>query len=123
MIGDEADLARSRTRRVDQQMRLDRVAILIREGPAQSAAAFILADDTDEDAARAERGNAARDVAGAAQQLLLTHRRDHQRRRLRRHPRHLAIDEMVEHEIADAQDGDLAEFRQLLVDGMHGDYR
>ena len=123
MLRNEAHLARGRPRRIDQQMGLDRVAIVVGERARQRAAALVLADDADEDAAGAERGDAARDIAGAAEQLLLARDRDHQRRRFRRDPRHLAIDEMVEHQVADAQHRRLAEFRQLLVDRMHDDAR
>ena len=68
-------------------------------------AGLVLADQADEDAARAERGDVARDVAGAADIGLAALHRDHRRRRFRRNPRHLAIDEFVEHEVADAEHG------------------
>ena len=69
----------------------------------QRRAGVVLADQPDEDAARAERGDVARDVAGAADIGLAALDRDHRRGRFRRNPRHLAIDEFVEHEIADAE--------------------
>jgi hypothetical protein len=64
MLGDETDLARGRTRRIDNEMGLDQG--LGGKRPHQGAAGFILADDADENAARSEAGNVARDVARAA---------------------------------------------------------
>ena len=71
----------------------------------QLRARLVLADQADEDAARAERGDVARDIAGAADIGLAALDRDDRRRRFRRNPRHLAIDEFVEHEVADAEHG------------------
>ena len=50
-------------------------------------------------------GDIARDVAGAADIGLAALHGDHRRRRFRRNPRHLAIDEFVQHEVADAEHG------------------
>ena len=57
----------------------------------------------DEDAVRAERGDAARDIAGAADNGLAALDRDDRRRRFRRNPRDVAVDEIVEHQVADAE--------------------
>ena len=69
----------------------------------QFRARLVLADQSCEDAARAERGDVARDVAGAADIGLAALHGDDRRRRFRRNPGHLAVDEFVEHEIADAE--------------------
>ena len=64
VIRDEAHLARGRARRIDHQRGLDqRIGLQPRDHVARR---FVVADDADEDAARAERGDVARDVAGAA---------------------------------------------------------
>ncbi len=65
----------------------------------------VLADQAYEDTARAERGDVARHIAGAADIGLAALHGNDRRRRFRRNPRHLAIDEFVEHEIADAEHG------------------
>ena len=55
--------------------------------------------------ARAERDQVARHVAGAADHQVGALDRDHRGRRLRRDARDVAIDELVEHQIADAEHG------------------
>ena len=59
----------------------------------------VVTDKTDEDAARTERRDVARDIAGAADHRLGAIDGDHRRRRLRRDARHIAIDEVVEHDV------------------------
>ena len=103
MLGDEAHLARRRPRRIANQHAFD--PAFLRQRRLELRARLVLADQADEDAARAERGDVARDVAGAADIGLAALDGDDRRRRFRRNPRHLAIDELVEHEIADAQHG------------------
>ena len=71
----------------------------------QLRAGVVLADQADEDAARAERGDVARDIAGAADIGFAALHGNDRRGRFRRNPRHLAIDEFVEHEVADAEHG------------------
>ena len=71
----------------------------------QRQAGVVVADEADENAARAERGDIARDVAGAADLTFAVPDREHRRRRLGRNARDLAVDEIVEHEIADAEHG------------------
>ena len=58
----------------------------------------------DKDAPRAERGDIARHVAGAADTDDVVADREHGRRRLRRDARNVAVNEIVEHDIADAED-------------------
>ena len=64
VLGDEADLARGQARAVDDQMRFDQRLGAQRGG--ERAAGVVVADHADEDAARAERGDVARHIAGAA---------------------------------------------------------
>ena len=122
MLGHEPHLAAGRAGRIDHEMRLDR--------PAEAGdrfcdqfRRFVRPDHADEQAARAEAGEIARDVAGAADHLLLAPHSEDRHRRLRRHPRHLAIDEVVEHEVADAQDGAVREVFQRGLVVEHQRYR
>ncbi len=117
MLGDEANLARGRAARVDHQMRLD--LPLDSQRPHQAGARFILADHADEDAARPERGQVARHIAATADDKLAARHRQHRRRRLRRDAGDLAIDEIIEHQVADAQNGSLVQPHDLLIDGVH----
>ena len=103
MLGDEAHLARGRPRRIVDQQALD--PGLLRQRNRELHTHFVLADQADEDAARAKRSDIARHIAGAADIGLAAPGRDNRRRRFRRNPRHLAIDELVQHEIADAEHG------------------
>ena len=103
MLGDEAHLAGRRPRGVANQHAFD--PAFLRQRLLKLRAGLVLADQPDKDAASAERGDIARDVAGAADIGLAALGRDDRRRRLRRNPRHLAIDELVQHEIADAEHG------------------
>ena len=101
LAGDEADLARRRPRAVDHQAGLD--VGLGGERRAHGARAVVVADHADEQTTRAERGDVARDVAGAADHRLLARHRNHRRWRLGRDARDVAVDELVEHEVADAK--------------------
>src|ERR1700676_1976492 len=103
MLGDEAHLSRRRPSGIANQYAFD--SVLLRKLGSQLLARLVLADQADEDAARAERGDVARDIAGAADIALAALHGNDRRRRLRRDPRHLAVDEFVEHEIADAEYG------------------
>ena len=103
MLRDEAHLARGWPRVVDHQLGCDRLKLA--ELIGQYATGLVVADQTDEDAVRPERGDVARDVAGAADLHLAPAHGEHRRRRLRRNARHVAIDEIVEHDVADAEHG------------------
>ena len=59
----------------------------------------------DENALRPERGDVARDVASAADLDRVVRHLQNRRRRLRRNPRDFAVDEIVEHDVADAKNG------------------
>ncbi len=101
MLGDKTHFSRRRPRGIAHQHALD--SAFLQERLFQFCARIILADQPDKNAAGAERRNIARDVAGAADIGLAALSGDDRRGRLRRNPRHLAIDEFVEHEVADAE--------------------
>src|SRR5277367_1245767 len=104
MLGDEAHLARGMASGFDDEMRLDR-AIEPGEGLAQRPARFILTDQADEDATPPERHDVAGDIAGTADFDFAARYREHRRRRLRRNTRDFAIDKIIQHEVADAENG------------------
>src|SRR6202034_330102 len=67
-------------------------------------AGVVIADDADENTPGPERGDVARDIAGATDLgRVVTNRKD-RRRRFGRDARDLSIDEIVEHDVADAED-------------------
>jgi hypothetical protein len=98
-----AQLACRRPRAIEDQAR-GNPAVAAAEPRTQGLADRIVADDANEKAARAEACNVAGDVAGAADDDVLARDIDHRRRRLRRNAGYLAIDEIVQHQIADAED-------------------
>ena len=65
----------------------------------------VVSDQAYKNATRAQRGDIARNVPGAADIGFISLDGQHRRRCLRRDPRDFAIDEFIEHEVADAQDG------------------
>ena len=118
MLGDEAHLARGLPLRVGHQMKFD--PRLGGERLGQGNAGIVVADHADENTARAERDQIARHVAGAADHHFAALDGDDHGRRLGRHARDLAIDEFVQHQIADAEHGLVGERGQLLVEIEHG---
>ncbi len=121
MLGDEANLARGRTRRIDDKMRLDQR--LGGERAHQRAARVILTDDTEENAARAERRNVARHVAGATDGEIVAGHCQNRSWRLGRDARNLAVDEVVEHQISDADDGLFGNELERVFEIEHGTNR
>ena len=117
MLRHEANLARGLPRRIDHQVEFDQR--MGAERLAQRAAGLVVADHADENAARAERDQIARHIAGAADHHFGALDRDHRRRRFRRNARHLAIDKFVEHQIADAEHGLPGEIREMFVEIEH----
>lgn len=103
MLRDVSRLARRRPIRIDDQQLLD--LLLSRELCPQDPAGDVLADEADEDALGTERGDVARDVARTADVHLAPPDRKHGCGSLGRHAGHLAIDEFIEHQVANAQDG------------------
>ena len=98
-----AHLARRLPCPVDHQVGDDRAEL--GERSAQCAAGLVVADQPDEYALRPERGDVARDVASAADLDRVVRHLQNRRRRLRRNPRDFAVDEIVEHDVADAKNG------------------
>src|SRR5438034_9942343 len=101
MLGDEAHLPRGRPLGITTRPAFDES--FLRKRRFQFRARLILADQPDENTARAERGDVARYIAGAADIGLGALDRDDRRGRFRRNPGYLAVDEFVEHEVANAE--------------------
>ena len=118
VLGDEADLARGHARAIDDQMGFDqRLGAELRR---ERAPGIVVAHHADEDAAGAERGNVARHVAGAAHDQLAPGHRQDRCRRFGRDARDLAIDEVVEHQISDAEHGLLGHELERFLEIEHG---
>ena len=117
MLGDEAHFARRRPRLVDHQFGNDRAEL--GERLAEREPGLVVADQTDKDAGRAECGDVARHIAGAADLDRIVLDRQHRRRRLGRNARDLAIDEVVEHDVADAQHRLLGNEPQCFLEIEH----
>ncbi len=103
---------------IDHQIGHDQT-VKFAERVGQRQAGLIVADQSDEYAARSERRDVARDVAGAADLDLAARDHQHRRRRLRRNARDFAIDEIVEHQIADADHRLLRQKLQRLFEIEH----
>jgi len=101
MLGDETHLPRGRPCRVSDQHTLDQAFSC--ERVPERLACLVLADQTDKNATCAKARNVASHVPGATDIGLGALYGDHRRRRFRRNARDLAIDELVEHQVADAQ--------------------
>ena len=101
MLGHEPHFLRGGTRGVGDEIRLD--PAFGRERVHEPPPGLVLADDADEQACRAERRDIARDIAGAADHDLLPPDGDHGRGRLGRNAQHFAVDEIVEHEVAETE--------------------
>src|ERR1700681_3813625 len=101
MLGYEAHLSRRRPRGIAHQHAFD--LTFLRKLSSQFRPYLVLTNQPDEDAAGAERGDVAGDIAGAADIGLAALDRNDRRGRFRRNPRYLAVDKFVEHEVSDAQ--------------------
>ena len=112
VLGDEAHFSGGMPPRLDNEMGNDR-AFELGQGVGQSPRRVVLAGKTDENAACAERRDIARDIAGAADLDFAARHRKHRRRRLRRNARDLAVDEVIKHQVADAE-------HRLLCDQLEG---
>jgi len=97
MLGDEADLSRGRPRRIAHQRAFD--APLLSKRGREPLARIILADETDEDAARAEGGDIARDIAGAADIDLAALGNDDRRRRFTSTYFHSDLDNPLDYDL------------------------
>src|SRR6185503_2458675 len=118
VLGDETDFSGCLPFTVDHQMKFDQW--MVAQSLGQSAAGLIVAYRSDEYAARAKSHEIARDIAGAADHQLGALYRNDRRRRFRRDPRHVAIDEFVQHQVADAENRLLGERRKMFVEIVHG---
>ena len=118
VLGDEADFSGCLPLAVDHQIKFDQWMSAQRLG--QGAACLIVADRSDEYAARAKRHEIARDIAGAADHQLGAFYRNHRCRRFRRDARYVAIDEFVQHQVADAENRLLGERRKMFIEIVHG---
>jgi len=104
MLGYESYLPRGMAARFNHKMGSDR-ATKLGERFRQSARRVVFADESDEYASRAERADIAGDIAGAADLDFAARNLEHRRWRFGRNPAHLPVDEVVEHEIANAEHG------------------
>src|SRR5882724_2102644 len=113
-FGDEAHLARRWTQRIDHKKHLD--IWIAGKSLHQHAACLVVATDTDQGTTGAKARNVARDVSGPAHHGLAAFDGNHRRRRLRRNSLDRPIVELVEHEIADAQNRLPLELKEVVVE-------
>src|SRR5262249_4439721 len=117
MLGYEPNLARRRTPCIDDKMRLNQR--LGRERAHQRAAGVIFSHNTEEDTARAKCRDVARNVASAAHREFVALDCENRSRRVGRDARDLAVDEIVEHQIANADDGLLGNQLERVLEIEH----
>src|SRR3954452_19408686 len=101
MLGDETHFSRRRPFAIREEDSFD--SAFLRKLLSQLCAGFIFTDQSHEDAGGAERGDVAGNVAGAADIALAALDGNDRCGRLWRDTRHLAINELVEHDIPDAE--------------------
>ncbi len=92
-----------------------------REIGAQPLRFRVVPDDADDLHAAAERRDVVGDVGGAAEPVLLVIEPDDRHRGLRRDPLHAAEHEVIEHEVADDEDGAAREARGHVFEPAHVD--
>src|SRR5215813_9779082 len=114
MFRDKANLTCSLARSIDDEMKLDEWVAC--QGLRQGIAGVVVANRPDKDAARTEPYKVARDVARAANHDFRSLDRDHRRRRLRRNAGNLAVNELVQHQVADAENGLLGQGGEVFVE-------
>src|SRR5690348_11747663 len=88
---------------------------MIAERLGQGAASLVVTDGPHENATHAKRYKITRDVTGAADHQLGAFDGDDRRRRLRRYARNLAVNKLVQHQIANAEHGLLGQRAKVLV--------
>ena len=106
-VGDHPFLDGGDPARLDQQARA--VAALGLDQADDLGTGWVVTDQAEEATAGTECPQVAQDVAGAAEHGGLALDLQHGNRRLRRDPIDTAVDEAVEHDVADHQDPDLAD--------------
>src|SRR3569833_1917269 len=100
MLRHESQLPRRRTRAIHHQMRGDPFPLALQFG-SQNLSGHVTTKDADEQAFRSETSDIARHVACTADDDVLTAVPDYRRRSLWRDARHVAVNEVVEHQVAD----------------------
>ena len=118
MLGNKAHLARGRPGFVGDQFGHYRRQLS--ERLAEFGASLVAADQADENALGAQRRDVARDIAGAADLERVAGDFEHRGRRFRRNAGDFAVDEIVEHHVADAQHGLLPDRSQRFFKIVHG---
>src|ERR1700745_3230810 len=103
MLRNKADFTGRLARPVEHQMEFDEWMVVERLG--QSTASLIVTDDADEYATHAKRHEVACDIAGASNHKIGAPDGDHRFRRLGRDAGNLAVDKLVQHQIANAENG------------------
>ena len=114
----EAQLAHGRAARIDDEIRFDQTGVA-GKGCAQRLTRLVLSNHPEKETARAEACDITGDIARAADQLFLPLDREHRHRRFRRDARDLAIDEVVEHPVADAEHGLLGNAGEKISEIEH----
>ncbi len=102
MLGNEAHLARGLPLTVDHEIG-DDGPVELSERIGEQETRIVVADKADENAARSQGGDVARHRTGAADLRRIVPHRENRCRRLGRDARDLAIDEVIEHDVADAE--------------------
>ena len=114
---DKADLARGLTAPIDDQMKFDQRMGAQRLG--QGGTRLVVPNSTHKNAARPERDQIAGDVTCAADHQFGTFDRNHRRGRFGRNAGDVAINELIQHQIADAKDRLLRERSKMFVEIVH----
>ena len=117
MLGDETHFARRLPCLVDHKFGNDGAEL--GERVAQDETGLVIADEADKDARRAQRGDVARHVAGAADLDGIVLDPQHRGRRFRRDACDFAVDEVIKHHIADAENGLLGNEPQRFLKIEH----
>ena len=86
----------------------------------QNASCVVIADGTDKYAACSKGYEVSCDVARPADHHFRPFDRNHGGGRFRRNPRDLAINKLIQHEIADAEHGLFGERYEVFVKIVHG---
>ena len=117
VFGDETDLARGLPRVIDHEFGDDQSEL--GERVMQNLAGLVVTDQADENTLCAERCDIAGDVAGAADLDAVVFDLQNRCRRFRRNARNVAINEIVEHDVADTKNGLVADEPQGFFEVEH----
>src|ERR1700722_18660511 len=122
MLGNKAYLARRLPAILDHEVGDDRVGELA-ERICQRQSRLVVSNQADKNTSRAKRGDVAGDVAGTADFDFVMTDRKHRRRRFRRDAGDVAIDKIIKHDVANAEDGLLAEELERFLNVEHSVHR